>query len=430
MEKSTPQIIEVSQTKAGFQFSCITDALMAASPNDTVYVHPGTYTPTTGERFPLFVPPAVSLIGSGRDHCCIDGQGEMAVSTRPIQTAQSLVLLSEQSSLSEFTITRSGGHGVATVPLASTSIYNTCIEQNGQHGVFIASPQHVIIRNNLIRNNGTKQAIPTVPRRLSRVARQGHNILVSTTAQAANQVIILDNVLQNAFADGIGIYPDFDELHPVKVTAHIIGNQIESNQRFGVIIAGSFGTDGNQVQVEIQNNRFQSNAVGAIEVDTSLALVNRQVHQSCVSVKIIHNTIEHSTNGIFLSGGFGPAIDNRLAVLVVGNRLIDIEHYAIRAIAGIGFSQCTVCNNQLQLVLGNNEIKQVGKIPILLQGAVAQTDETATSNQLWANIGHNQVSQFNEQTPVVINNGLPGENTVHLIASALPYRQQDKLIPL
>ncbi|NEQ99990.1 MAG: DUF1565 domain-containing protein, partial [Cyanothece sp. SIO2G6] len=407
MEKITPRIIEVSQTKAGSQFSCITDALMATSPNDTVYVHPGTYTPTTGERFPLFVPPAVSLIGSGRDHCCIDGQGKMAVSTRPIQTAQSLVLLSDQSSLSEFTITRSGGHGVAAVPLASTGIYNTCIEQNGQHGVFIASPQQAIVRNNLIRNNGTKQTIPTVPRQLLGVARQGHNILVSATAQSANQVIILDNVLQNAFADGIGVYADFDELHQIKITAHIIGNQIESNQRFGVIIAGSFGTNGNQVQVEIQNNRFQSNAVGAIEVDTSLALVNRQVHQSCVSARIIHNTIEHSTNGIFLSGGFGPASDNRLAVLVVGNRLIDIEHYAIRAIAGIGFSQCAVCNNQLQLVLGNNEIKQVGKIPILLQGAVAQTDETATSNTLWANIGYNQVSQFNEPTPVVINNGLP-----------------------
>ncbi|NER00644.1 MAG: hypothetical protein F6K30_28775 [Cyanothece sp. SIO2G6] len=61
---------------------------------------------------------------------------------------------------------------------------------------------------------------------------------------------------------------------------------------------------------------------------------------------------------------------------------------------------------------------------------MAQTDETATSNTLWANIGYNQVSQFNEPTPVVINNGLPGKNTVHLIASALPYRQQEELIPL
>ena len=430
MDDATPCILEVSPTANEPAFRTISSALARTSPGDTIYVRPGRYTQAAGESFPLFIPPGVSLVGAEQTQCCIDGRGAMAVSTRPIQSSQSLVLLGDRSSISGFTITGSGGHGVAAQPLASTKISDTCIENNGQHGLFVPGPTQTIVRNNWIRCNGTKRTLPSVPRCLPNVARQGHNILFVTTARAANQIYVVDNILQNAFADGVAIYADFDETNPVTSEVYIAGNQIEENERFGILVAGSFGPSDNRASVELRDNILRANQSGAIDIEASLALIDRVVRRTHVTAKVIGNRCEQSPNGIFLSGGFGPAVENVLEVSIACNQIDKIDNYAIRAIAGVGFEGGAACDNQLRLSLGHNKIGYAGRAPILLQGAVARGNGEVKGNRLQARIFPNEVSQFNSQQPVSIDDGLPGGNVVSLLESALPYCRQEGMIPL
>jgi len=52
----------------------ISYALTKVSPNDTIRVLPGRYTPTLGETFPISLPPTVSLVGDDMRTCIIDAE--------------------------------------------------------------------------------------------------------------------------------------------------------------------------------------------------------------------------------------------------------------------------------------------------------------------------------------------------------------------
>ena len=59
----------------GAPFATITKALTVTNTGDTLHLAPGTYSPSSGESFPLVLPARVSLLGSGVHQCVLSGEG-------------------------------------------------------------------------------------------------------------------------------------------------------------------------------------------------------------------------------------------------------------------------------------------------------------------------------------------------------------------
>lgn len=196
-----PRLLYVSATDTTAPYSSISAALRQASSGDTVLVGPGRYAPSsTGEHFPLYVPPGVTLAGEGQGVSIIDGEGVLELSFRPVQENQSLVLLGNETTLRDFTVVNSGGNGVSHQVGARVLIMRNDIQEHGQHGLLVSGPQEAVIIDNRFLDNGTKQFRPVTPRPAA--GRQGHHIFVQGKSGVANSVLIADNTMRRAFADG------------------------------------------------------------------------------------------------------------------------------------------------------------------------------------------------------------------------------------
>src|SRR5262249_2774095 len=91
-----PRLLYVSATDDAAPYASITTALQQVAAGDTVMVGPGRYGPSASrERFPLYIPPRVTLAGAGMGESVIEGEGMMALSFRPVSPEQSLVLLGD-----------------------------------------------------------------------------------------------------------------------------------------------------------------------------------------------------------------------------------------------------------------------------------------------------------------------------------------------
>ncbi len=85
-----PRLLYVSATEPAASCTSISAALRQAAAGDTVLVGRGRYAPsTTGEQFPLYLPPGVTLTGEGQGVSIIDGEGATDLSFRPVQEGQS-----------------------------------------------------------------------------------------------------------------------------------------------------------------------------------------------------------------------------------------------------------------------------------------------------------------------------------------------------
>ncbi len=127
-------------------------AIDAANYGDTVYVSPGTYSPSkNGEIFPINMKNGVSLVGEGADICILDAEltGKVIVCNYINDTS---------TKIEGFTITNSSGTlgGGIYCLLSSPTITNNVIAENsafkggGIYCIFFSSP---IIINNVIAGN-------------------------------------------------------------------------------------------------------------------------------------------------------------------------------------------------------------------------------------------------------------------------------------
>jgi Protein of unknown function (DUF1565) len=258
-----PRLLYVSATDAAAPYASITTALLQAAAGDTVVVGPGRYGPSaTRERFPLYIPPRVTLAGAGIGASILDGEGMMTLSFRPVSPEQSLVLLGDGSMLSGFTISGSGGNGIGTQPGARVLIMRNEIRRHGQHGILVSGPQEAVIKDNRFLENGTLQFRPETPRPAA--GRQGHHIFIQGKGGAANNILIADNTMRGAFADAIATVVFFDEPDAVGMQVRILHNQIEQSERRGLTIAGSFSPSQTQVSIDIWQNTIRDVGTQAI----------------------------------------------------------------------------------------------------------------------------------------------------------------------
>jgi hypothetical protein len=363
----------------------------------------------------------------GQGECTIDGEGATDVSFRPVREGQSLVLLGHASVLSGFTVVNSGGNGISNQPGAHVLITRNEIRGHGQHGVLISGPQEAIIKDNIFLDNGTKRFSPLTPRGIR--GRQGHHIFVQGRAGAENRVIIIDNTMTRAYADGIALVVFFDEPDGVTLHISVMNNLIEQSERRGLMIAASFSAGGHRARVDVRRNILRDNTENAITARAAQPLAPTLIRDNSLVLHILDNECRNSDEGIALVGGLGPAEANQLDATVVGNLITGIKGHAVRVIGGIGFHGHAALDNRVRALISRNRIEDVKGIPIFIQGGVSEGHEEATGNEVLAHVHGNELSAVVGKPSIVVNDGLL-DNAVHLGESAQPYVRVGGVTPL
>jgi hypothetical protein len=407
-----PCLLYVSASDKAASFSSIGAALLRAVSGDTVLVGPGRYSPSqTGERFPLYVPPGVSLAAMGQNSTIIDGEGAMDISFRPVREGQSLVLLGDASALSGFAVVNSGGNGISNQPGAHVLITRNEIRGHGQHGVLVSGPQEVVIKDNIFLDNGTKRFSPTTPRGVQ--GRQGHHIFVQGKGGADNRVIIVDNTMTRAYADGIAMVVFFDEPDGVTMQVSVIDNLIEQSERRGLTVAASFSSPRHRVMIDIRRNVIRDNTEYAIVAQAARPLATTLISDCYLRLQLFDNECQNSAEGIALFGGFGPAEGNQLDATIVRNLITGMKGHALRVIGGIGYHGHAAHKNRVRALISRNRIEEAGGIPIFIQGGVCEAQEETTGNEVLARVHGNELPTVAGKPSIVVSDGLMG-NAVHL----------------
>lgn len=412
----TPHLLYVSASDKSAPFSSISAALLRAVAGDTVLVGAGRYSPSaTQEHFPLYVPPGVALAGAGQGESVIDGEGVQDISFRPVQEAQSLVLLGDGSALSGVSVIHGGGNGIGNQPGARVLVIRNEIRGHGQHGIIVSGPQEAVITDNMFLDNGAKRFAPPTPRGIQ--GRQGHHIFVQAKAGVDNRVIIADNSMTRAFADGVAMVVFFDEPAGVVMHVSLINNLIEHSERRGLTIAASFHPPGTQVTVEAHRNVIRDNAECAIAARAAQPLAPTRIEASCLRLRLFDNDCHHSAEGIVLFGGLGPADGNLLEATIVRNLIAGMSRHAVRIIGGVGFHGYGAYRNRVRAVIGHNRLTEIGDVPIFMQGGVAEAQEEAVGNEVLAHVIDNELPASAGKRAIVVNDGLSG-NTVSVDESS------------
>jgi hypothetical protein len=414
-----PHLLYVSATEPTAACASISAALRQAAAGDTVLVGRGRYAPsTTGEQFPLYVPPGVTLAGEGQGVSIIDGEGATDLSFRPVQAGQSLILLGDGTTLRDLTVANSGGNGVSNQPGARVLIMRNELRHHGQHSLLLSGPQEAVVLDNHLRDNGTRQFRPVTPRPAA--GRQGHHIFVQGKSGAANSLVIAGNTMQRAFADGLALVVFFDEADGVTMHARVVNNTIEASERRGITIAGSFGPSHNRITIDVSHNTIRHNGAQAIGAQAARPLVTQLIRDSHLRLHLADNDCQTNGEGIVLFGGFGPAEDNVLDGTVVGNRITGTSRHAIRVIGGVGFGGYAALRNRVRVTMSRNRIAEAGEVPVFLQGGIAEGQETVTENAVMAQLLANDLPAAAGKPSVLRNDGLSG-NTVYLDNPVPPY---------
>jgi hypothetical protein len=422
-----PRLLYVSASDKAASHSSISTALLQAVSGDTVLVGPGRYSPSqTGERFPLYVPPGVTLAGMGRGECTIDGEGAMDISFRPVREGQSLVLLGDGSVLSGCTVANGGGNGIGNQPGAHVLITRNQIRGHGQHGILLSGPQEAVIQDNIFLDNGTKRFSPMTPRGVH--GRQGHHIFVQAKGEAANRVIIVDNSMTRAYADGIATVVFFDEPDGVTMHVSVSNNLIEQSERRGLTIAASFSSARHRAVVDVRRNIIRDNTEYAIVAQAARPLARTLISGNYLRLQLFDNECRNSGEGIALFGGFGPAEGNHLDATIMGNLISGVKGHAVRVIGGIGYHGHAAHDNRVRVLVSRNRVEDAGGFPVFIQGGVCEAQEEATGNAVLAQVHGNELSAGEGKPLVVINDGLLG-NAVHIDAAAQPYERVGGVTP-
>ncbi len=420
-----PRVRRVGPAVGHAMYSSITEALGKSSPGDLVLVAAGEYGgPQSTERFPLYLPRGVELRGAGPENCRIDGAGFGRLSMRPLEPAQSLILMGDQTALNGFTIEQGGATAVAVEPGAHAEISGNTLQHNGQHGLLLLGPGDVHISNNRFYDNGTAHFEPLAPRSVA--ARQGHHIFIMGLAGRTNRVLVVDNDMEKCFADCVAMAPGFDEPDGVHMNVRIFRNRLAQAKRNGLTIAGSFGPSNTQVTVDVRGNRFHDNKINGIDAQGAFALVERRCCRATLNLTVVDNDIVGSIDGINAFGAFGPASGCRLKCKIVDNRLSGQSRYGVRLIGAVGVDGYEVSDNQLSVIAAGNHVASEIEAAFFIQGGIAACHE-ATSDNL-------AIGQFLENrrdgkgTILLANDGHPG-NAVRLLEPSQDHRREDKPLP-
>ena len=403
----------------------LTQALATATAGDTVLVSPGIYSPArTGEQLPLKIPTGVTVLGTGKEACIIDGEGQFAPSFNPIRTDLAVMELADGVSVSGLTVTNGGGHGMATPPGTIISVTNCTISQHGDHGLYLCGVAEAVVTNCEFFNNGQQRFEPALPRGVG--ARQGHHIFAEARAGQQNRLLISDNRMRGCFADGIAFICFFPEPDAVSFRATILRNVIEDSERGGLLFSGSFGPARNRLHLVAADNTLRGNKQFGISVLTAVPLADRVPQETTVTAVLTGNAISASPIGVSIQGAVGEAQRNRCEVTLDGNRIANCGKNAIRLVGALGSDNVRTEGNQVYASVSRN-ILSGGAPTVVFQGAGGTAKSLPQQNSVTVRLVGN-VSDGMSDHIFVMSNGMAG-NTVEIVeGSQVVIRKEGNLL--
>jgi parallel beta-helix repeat protein len=256
------------QTGNGTQptpFKTISRALQVASSNTVILLAPGTYSTQTGETFPLYLKPGVTIQGNPHlrgQNTVIRGGGSFL---SPSSASQNVTIVgANQAGLTGVTVTNPNtqGYGLwleSTSPLVIDNIFTA----NTADGIAIAGNSAPVIRNNYFYQNrtsgiavyGTSRA--EIRQNLFENTGFGINI-----AQNATPLLIGNRILRNT--DGVVVQAN---ARPI-----LRGNVIEENGRDGLVAIANARPDLGLV-TEPGGNLFRNNG----RLDVNATAIGQQI---------------------------------------------------------------------------------------------------------------------------------------------------------
>ncbi len=414
--------IFVSPHAAGADARSLSEALQHAQPDDVVLVEPGHYSPSlTGERLPITIPSGVRVQGATREECIIDGEGHFSPSFHPIRPEQSVVVLTDGTSLSGVTVTQGGGHGIGVPPSASVTVRSCTISNHGDHGIFLCGVTAAVITDCEFSDNGLERFEPSLPRGTG--ARQGHHIFAEARAGQRNHLFVTDNTMRRCFADGLAFICFFPEPDAVAFDATILRNTIEDCERGGLLFSCSFGPSSNRQSLTVADNTLRGNKQFGLNILTAIPLADKVPQHGQLTALLSGNTITNSPVGIAIHGALGEARHNTCRVVIDRNKIADWKAHALRLVGGSGLDNVETTDNEVVAMLSRNVFN--GKSPaVVIQGAGGTAHSHTSRNTVTARVLANDLDSAGDQ-PILASNGRP-DNRAEVQAAGDSYIRRDE----
>ena len=279
-------------------FKTITFALQMIMPSEdnqvTLHLANGTYSPETGEVFPIIILSNVNLVGEDEETTILDA----------MQTSRVITMTDcDNNDISGITIMG----GLAEESEANHTDYGGGMYLNFSNVVLT----DVIITNNMAENHGggifLKSSSPTLTNVMitnNTASYGGGMYLYSNSNPTLNNVSIIENIANNG--NGGGMYLNFS--NPTLTGVSIIENVAEST---GGGMYLEISSSPILMNVEVRGNTAEDNGGGIHVIDSNLTLID---------VSIIENTAD-SGGGMYLYGS-NSTLTN---VEVRGNTAYNIE---------------------------------------------------------------------------------------------------------
>ena len=249
-------------------FKTITQALWIAQPNHMIVLSTGTYSTSSGERFPLILKPGVSIQGNphtrGRN-VLIQGGGAFLSPTFARQDVT--IIGANHAGLTGVTVTNPNPRGYGLwIESSSPAVVNNTFTRNNHDGISITGNSAPTIRRNYFYQNGANgmtiygTSRPEVRENLFEKTGFGINI-----AQKAAPLLVGNRITQNRS----GVVAEANS-QPI-----LRGNVIKGNKEDGVVAIATSQPDlGTKTEpggnVFGQNGRYDINSSASNQIISAL----------------------------------------------------------------------------------------------------------------------------------------------------------------
>ncbi|HEY9641615.1 MAG TPA: DUF1565 domain-containing protein [Coleofasciculaceae cyanobacterium] len=253
-------------------FQTITRALQVATPQTIILLAAGTYSPATGESFPLVMKPDVTIQGdptvlgqgfviqggglflsptsAGQNIAILGANRAVLVGvtlTNPDPRGYGLWVESSDPVVLSNTFTGNGHDGISTVGTSAPLIQGNRFVQNGANGITIFGRSRPQVRENAFENTGfginiSEYAAPLILQ--NRISRNRIGIVVQRSAQP----VIRGNLIEGSREDGIAAVAQ--ALPNLGTVAEPGNNVFQNNARYNINatadnqIISAFGNQG------------------------------------------------------------------------------------------------------------------------------------------------------------------------------------------
>ena len=240
-------------------FSTIQEAINAASPGDTVYVHNGTYYEN------VVVNKTVSLIGENRRDTIIDGKStgnvvevtasNVTITGFTIQESGTVhrnygIYIGESSSGNKlsYNIIKNNYDGICLLESSSNSLSRNNITANNHDSIYLySSSSNIIFENNITNNNfGIRLFEWSNHNSITRNKITHNDYGIDLTESSSDNNVSRNNITNNNFSIHLSYFSNYN---------NILENNIANNS-YGVWLYGSANNNsihGNNITAHIMN---------------------------------------------------------------------------------------------------------------------------------------------------------------------------------